>query len=307
LVAEQVFVIGSPSRQYYLLPEEKPVDDRTEVLSLRRVAARFINTDEQTGLAELDRIAADASRVIQRRYWLLCTTSAATAFATAVTLLPWLALTLNEAPGADVIGLIGLGCFGLMMAAGASWRVFQYGGLKAATPQNPVYADPEDSAARNLERLFAILQLESSPRAFYFARNGARRYVDHRYFFSKLRAAHVANDSTIRNALFGPAGFWFAPELFLEADVDKLIADAKAKPSRKGAPKQYDHTNAIIALIDHPKVRALDISKKRGNQREIIELLENWYRDRRLNVPSQSQLAPYANQILETIAKNRSS
>ena len=47
------------------------MDDRTEVLSLRRVAARFINTDEQTGLAELDRIAADASRVIQKRYWLL--------------------------------------------------------------------------------------------------------------------------------------------------------------------------------------------------------------------------------------------
>ena len=66
------------------------MDDRTEVLSLRRVAARFISTDEQTGLAELDRIAADASRVIQKRYWLLSTTSAAIAFATAVTPLPWL-------------------------------------------------------------------------------------------------------------------------------------------------------------------------------------------------------------------------
>ena len=76
------------------------MDDRKEVLPLRRVAARFINMDEQTGLAELDRIAADASRVIQKRYWLLSTTSAATAFATAVTILPWIALILNEAPDA---------------------------------------------------------------------------------------------------------------------------------------------------------------------------------------------------------------
>ncbi len=283
------------------------MDDRTEVLSLRRVAARFINTDEQTGLAELDRIAADASRDIQKRYWLLSTTSAATAFATAVTLLPWLALTLNEAPGADVIGLIGLGCFGLMMAAGASWRVFQYGGLKATTPQKPVYADPEDSAVRNLERLFAILQLESSLRAFYFARNGARRYVDHRYFFSKLRAGHVANDSTIRNALFGPVGFWFAPELFLEADVDKLIAEAKAKPKRSGVLKKYDYTGAIMSLIDHPKVRALDITKKIGNQKVIIGLLVHWYIGRRMEVPSDTQLAGYANDILAAIRKNRSS
>ena len=282
------------------------LEERTEVLPLRRVAARFINTDEQTGLAELDRITADASRAIQKRYWLWSTSFAATAFATTVTLLPGLALTFDEAPGADAVRLIGLGCSGLMIAVGASWRVFQYGGMQASTPQNPIYADPEDSAVRNLERLFAILQLETSPRAFYLTRNGTRRYVDHRYFFGKLRAAHVAKGATIRNALFGPAGLWFDRELFLEADVDKLIAEAKCKPSRKGAPKQYDHTNAIIALIDHPKVRALDISKKRGNQREIIELLEDWYRSRRLKVPSETQMAPYANQILETIAKNRS-
>ena len=283
------------------------MDDRKEVLPLRVVAARFISTDDQAGLAELDRITAEAWRVIQKRYWLLSTSFTATASATVATLLSGIALTWSETPGAEIVTLIGLGCFGSMLAVAASWRVFQYGGMKAAAPQEPAYADVEDPAVRNLERLFVILQRESTPRAFYFARNGQRRYVDHRYFFGKLRAAHVAKGDTIRNALFGPVGLWFARELFLEVDVDKLIADAKAEPNRKGAPKQYDHTNAIIALIDHPKVRALDISKKRGNQREIIELLEDWYRSRRLKVPSETQLAPYANQILETIAKNRSS
>ena len=283
------------------------MEERKEVLPLRIVAARFVDNDEQAGLAELDRIAADSSRLVQNRYLALWLALVATAISATLMLILGIVWTINEAPGADTLLIIGLACFILTMAVVASWRAFQYGGIKASAPQDAAYANPDEPAARNLERLFALLQRESTLRAFYRTKSGVRRYVDHRYFFGKLRAAHVAREGAIRSALVGPVGFWFGRELFLEADVDKLIADAKAEPSRKGAPKQYDHTNAIIALIDHPKVRALDISKKRGNQKEIIELMEDWYRGRRLKVPSQTQLAPYANQILETIAKNRSS
>jgi hypothetical protein len=283
------------------------VEERKEVLPLRIVAARFVDNDEQAGLAELDRIAADSSRLVQNRYLALWLALVATAISATLMLILGIVWTINGSPGADTLLIIGLACFILTMAVVASWRAFQYGGIKASTPQDAAYANPDEPAARNLERLFALLQRESTLRAFYQTKSGVRRYVDHRYFFGKLRAAHVAREGAIRSALVGPVGFWFGRELFLEADVDKLIADAKAEPSRKGAPKQYDHTNAIIALIDHPKVRALDISKKRGNQKEIIELMEDWYRGRRLKVPSQTQLAPYANQILETIAKNRSS
>lgn len=283
------------------------MEERKEVLPLRIVAARFVDNDEQAGLAELDRIAADSSRLVQNRYLALWLALVATAISATLMLILGIVWTSNGAPGADTLLIIGLACFILTMAVVASWRAFQYGGIKASAPQDAAYANPDEPAARNLERLFALLQRESTLRAFYRTKSGVRRYVDHRYFFGKLRAAHVAREGAIRSALVGPVGFWFGRELFLEADVDKLIADAKAEPSRKGAPKQYDHTNAIIALIDHPKVRALDISKKRGNQKEIIELMEDWYRGRRLKVPSQTQLAPYANQILETIAKNRSS
>ena len=283
------------------------MEERKEVLPLRIVAARFVDNDEQAGLAELDRIAADSSRLVQNRYLALWLALVATAISATLMLILGIVWTVNGAPGADTLLIIGLACFILTMAVVASWRAFQYGGIKASTPQDAAYANPDEPAARNLERLFALLQRESTLRAFYQTKSGVRRYVDHRYFFGKLRAAHVAREGAIRSALVGPVGFWFGRELFLEADVDKLIADAKAEPSRKGAPKQYDHTNAIIALIDHPEVRALDISKKRGNQKEIIELMEDWYRGRRLKVPSQTQLAPYANQILESIAKNRSS
>ena len=283
------------------------MEEQKEVLPLRIVAARFVDNDEQAGLVELDRIAADSSRLVQNRYLALWLALVSTAVSATLMLILGIVWTINGTPGADTLLIIGLACFILTMAVVASWRAFQYGGIKTSAPQDAAYANPDEPAARNLERLFVLLQRESTLRAFYRTKSGVRRYVDHRYFFGKLRAAHVAREGAIRSALVGPVGFWFGRELFLEADVDKLIADAKAEPSRKGAPKQYDHTNAIIALIDHPKVRLLDISKKRGNQREIIELLEDWYRSRRLKVPSETQLAPYANQILETIAKNRSS
>lgn len=283
------------------------MDNQKEVLPLRIVAARFISADDQAGLIELDRIAADASRVLQKRYWLLCVALGATVFATLITLIPGIVLTVRENPGADAVVIIGLACFLMTMAVLASWRIFQYGGIKASAPQPALYASGGDPAARNLERLFSLLQRESPLRAFYRAKNGTRRDIDHRYFFSKLRAAYVARDGTIRNALFGPVGLWFDRELFLEADVQELISDAKAEPSRAGAPRKYNYTDAIISLIEHPAVRAIDIDKRRGNQKLIVGLLEDWYRNRRCEVPSETQLSAYAKQILEAVAKNRTS
>lgn len=280
------------------------MDDHKDVLPLRRVAARFININEQVGLADLDRITANASRVIQKRYAILLTAFAIAVLATGITLIPGLLLVASETPGAEVALMVGLACFALLIAILVLWRSFQYGGLKASVPQKPVYADADDPAARNLERLFAVLQLESTPRAFYRLRNGTRRYVDERYFFGRLRAAHVSKSSTLRDALFGPAGFWFAHELYLEADIDQLITNAKARPNRTGAPKTYDYTDAVMSLIEHPSVRSLQIGK-RGNQKQIVALLEDWYHSRRAPVPSETQLSLYAKQILDVIAKNR--
>ncbi|BBE33083.1 hypothetical protein [Sphingosinicella microcystinivorans] len=280
------------------------MDDHKDVLPLRIVAARFININEQVGLAELDRITESASRVIHKRYTILLAAFAVALLATAITLIPGLLLVASETPGADVALIVGLVCFALLMAVLSVWRSFQYGGLKASKPQKAVYADADDPAARNLERLFAVLQLESTPRAFYRFRNDTRRYVDERYFFGSLRAAHVSKSSALRDSLFGPTGFWFARELFLEADIDQLITSAKARPSRTGAPKTYDYTDAVMSLIEHPFVRSLQIGK-RGNQKQIVALLEDWYHSRRRPAPSETQLSLYAKQILDVIAKNR--
>src|SRR3546814_20925133 len=117
------------------------VEDRKEVFALPIVAARFISTDNQAGLAELDRITAEAWRVIQRRYWLLSTSFTAAASATVATLLSGIAPTWSETPGAEIVTLIGLGCFGSMLVVDASWRVFQYGEIGRAAWRERVCKD----------------------------------------------------------------------------------------------------------------------------------------------------------------------
>lgn len=280
------------------------MDDRKQVLPLQVIAARFISTDEPTAVAELNRITADAYGLVQRKYWLFLTAFGATLLATALTLLPGILFTLLGVKGAEIVAYIGLVPFALMVGILGYWRILQYGGINATVPQKPVYADPDDPAVRNLECLFAWLQRESTPRAFYFTKGGARRQIDERYFFGSLRAAYVAKGSPIQDALFAPVGFWFAREIFMEADVDDLIVQAKAKPKRGGAKKTYDYTEAVMSLIEHPDIQAMDVGK-RGSQTRIVDLLEGWYRTRRVPVPSQNQLRLYAELAIEAIKRNR--
>ncbi|WP_174275017.1 hypothetical protein [Sphingomonas bacterium] len=279
------------------------MDNQKEVLPLRIIAARFISSNELEGLAELDRITADVYGLIQTKYLVWWIAFSAALFASAITLLPGIGLTLAGVKGGEIVAAIGLIPFGLLLAVVSYWRILQYGSMRASQPQKAVYANPDDPAARNLERLFALLQLETTPRAFYVTRNGVKRYINERYFFGSLRAAYVSKESPVREVLFAPIGFWFSREIFMDVDVDALIAQAKAKPNR-GAPKTYDYTDAVMSLIEHPVVRAIDVNK-RGNQTQIADLLEDWYRTKGGSIPSRTQLSLYAKLILEVIAKNR--
>ncbi len=90
----------------------------------------------------------------------------------------------------------------------------------------------------------------------------------------------------------------------MEVNVEALIEQAKAKPSRAGAPKTYDYTDAVMSLIEHPAIRSLVLGK-RGNQTMIVSLLDSWYVSKRITAPSDTQLANYAKIILAVIEKNR--
>lgn len=279
------------------------MNSQKEVLPLRVVAARFINDDELEGLARLDAITTGVHGVVGKKLLAWEIAFWALSLATFITLLPGLGMMAFDAEGGEFLVLVGFVPFALWVATIVYWRYLQYGALRANEPQTPLYADPDDPDVRNLERLFAVLQLESTPRTFYVTRNGSRREIDERYFFGSLRAAFVSRDTRVRSILFSPSGWWFSREIFMEVDVAELIDKAGAKPKR-GPNKTYDYTDAVMSLIEHPDIRAMEFPK-RGNQTKIKNLLETWYRSRRQKVPSESQLMLYAKDIVVVIENNR--
>lgn len=278
-----------------------------EVLPLRIVAAYFIDEDEQIGLVELDRITGDACRLVQKRFWVWLTAYILTLIATVPIPLSGIGLMLLGVPIGEIVTIIGVIALTLPAGVFAYWRIFQYGGMKARRPQKGVYANPNDPSVKNLERLFAELQLESEQRPFYKTKNGGRREIDETYFFGSLRAAHVAKHSPIRDMYFEPTGLWFSREIFMEVDITALLIKAKAKPNKAGPKKTYDYTDALISLIEHPTIRAMEDIRKRGNQTRISELLEHAFRLRRRSPPSHGELMRSARSIQDAIAKNRSS
>ena len=281
--------------------------NQKEILPLRIVAARFISSDEKEGLAELDRITADVYRLIQWKsffWWIVFTVML---FATILTLVPGIALSLLGNKAGELLAVIGLIIFFLLMAVLGYWRILQYGSMTANEPQKGIYANSDDPAVRNLERLFTLLQVESTLDVFYLTKDGRRQKLDEHYFFGSLRAAYVAKDRRLKDTLFAPIGFWFSRQIFMEANVADLIKQTEAKPKKPGPKKIYDYTDAVMSLIEHPAIRAMEIGT-RGNFTLVTNLLEEFYHGKRVDEPrpSRSQLELHAKVILEVISKNRS-
>jgi len=281
------------------------MDDRKEVLRLRIIAARFISTNEREGLDEIDRITADVYRRVYWQYLRLWSAFTAAASATVLIFLPGIGFALFGVEGGEVVAIIGLIPLGLLFGVLCRWRFLQYGGMTARRPQTAIYADPDDPAVRNLERFFALLQLETTPRSFYRLKNAGERHVDERYFFGTLRAALVSKEQPLRDMFFSPAGAWFSRALFMEADVAALIAQAKAKPNRAGpdrtGPKRtYEYTDAVMSLIEHPVIRRID-PRKHGSKTKIVGLLRDWYIGKRQTPPSDGQLGEYTSIIHDVL------
>lgn len=281
------------------------MDSQKEILPLRIVAARFISDNELEGLCELDRITTGAHQVVETKLLIWEVIFGALSLATFVTLLPGLGFMLFGVEGSELLAFVGLISFALWMATLVYWRYLQYGALRAVEPQMGLYANPDDPAVRNLERMFKELQLETNrSRAFYVTKYGSRRDIDERYFFGRLRAAFVSRDARVRSMLFSPTGWWFSREIFMEVDVADLIARTKVKPKR-GPKTTYDYADAVMSLIEHPAIKAMENIRKHGNQTKIVSLLRDWYIARRIPRPSDGQLTLYASAIQDVIAKNR--
>lgn len=278
-------------------------------LSLRRVAARFISHDEQKGLDELDDITREIYGIIRLKYWITIVTagSAAMLFIFSM-ILTFAAIFINSKLG-NLLCLVDI-VFGLiMLAAIGYWRCFQYGFASEPKRRKALYSPNHNDSVENLEKFFALVQSETKPRVYYYKRNGQKEYLKRQQFFGSLRALLLSEISWIREPATSRISFFESPDLYMNVDIDTLIALAKAKPSAGGAPKSHDYTDAIISIIEHPMLKAIRFNEQgkanRGAQKMIREALKSWYFQKRKRAPSDTQLNLYVNMILDAIRKNR--
>lgn len=284
-----------------------------EVLPLRRVAARFLAQTEQDGLDELDTITSALFGKIRLRYvlWLIAVSVTIALLGGAILLAVAVAFAIPAK--ADIFAICALVFAVLFGATFLAWRFFQYGVGFVSAPRVAIYPDADATSAKNLDRFFSVVQLETAPRAFFYTRSGSRRILDRRYFFGSLRALLLAEHRWVREPAFSPEGKWFGHEVLIEADVAALIAQAQAKPKpvfkSGGRPKQIDYEAILLALIEQDRLRAIKPSE-RGTESQLMELIHKLCdasddHDTNIRVPEPTELRAFSKKVLAAIAKNR--
>ena len=286
-----------------------PTPGAVEVLSLRRVAARFIAKNEQDGLDILDGVTSAVFARVRWRYqiWLFIVFVATLAFGTAIAVSVIIAIG-NAAYGNLMIGAV-LVLLLLYYAVVSSWRWFQYGIGFERKPRLARYATADSATAKNLDRFFSVMQRETTRRTFYNAGSGSQRDVSRQQFFGSLRVLMLSEHDWVREPVFSPKGMWFARELFIEDDVVALITQAQAKPKSGGRPKIYDEAAMLLAMIEHPALAAITPGKH-GAESQTMNLIRDACQADRdgasdIAVPEETQLRLLAKQVLAAIEKNR--
>jgi hypothetical protein len=154
-------------------------DDR----SLRRIAMRILDENEDQAREELDSIIQAVEDQIGRR------SSSYTWSLPVILIIPALCLiffvfaTLVSKTAANAfLGLAIVACLIPLFMAWL-WRRFQYGSGRLRKPREAIYAGASGETRQTLEKLFAYLQRESAPRAYYRNWRGTQIYLERRYSF----------------------------------------------------------------------------------------------------------------------------
>ncbi len=280
-----------------------------EILPIRLVAARFVAKVEQDGTAELETLTSNLFKTIRPRYlaWLTAIGAGAALFLLAIAYALFAAL---DGPQSGNLPMIALSIFALgWFALLAAWRWFQYGFGWARTPLPAIYANADGAISKNIDLFFGVLQRDTKLRAFYYTRIGTKSPVRRQYFFGRLRVLMLSEHDWIREPVFAPTGLWFARELYIEADVTALIAQAHAKPKAGGRPKEIDYEAIALRLIEQPGLEDIDPDKY-GAETQIMELIRsvcvaNDAGRTDLRVPEGTELRKFAKKIHAAIQKNR--
>lgn len=184
--------------------------------------------------------------------------------------------------------------------------VHQYGWKRPDAPLGLPHAPDQ-----YFDEFLSFLQKESGPRAFYVSRFGRRPvFLTRQQFFGKLRYFLFSEHSAERAMVMRfRSGFSVPADIFLHRDkVDAILATRKTR--RQGGPgrnSKYRYTDAVIALIGDPQLNALDLRDRAESVRAVKDSLEAWFKDRADasgDMPRRDQLAPFAEKIVDHLAKN---
>ena len=286
-----------------------PASSGIEILSLRRVAARCIAKNEQDGLDTLDAITAALFGQIRWRYrlWMSAVFVATIVFGSAITVS--VVIAIDEPTHGNLMVASVLILLFLYYCVLSSWRWYQYGLGFERKIQSAIYAAADAATTKNLDRLFSVMQLETTRQAFWRTRSGNRHEVSRQQFFGCLRLLMLSEHDWVRERLFSPRGMWFSRELLIEDDVAALIAQTQAKPKAGGRPKVYDEAAILLAIIENPALAAI-ATGKHGAETHVMNIIRDACQADRdgasdIAVPEDTVLRALAKQILTAIEKNR--
>ena len=200
---------------------------------------------------------------------------------------------IDRAASAAVIALLAIAA-----CVAASWRHFQYGLGIAEKKRTPVYGSSRRSTVETLEKLFDYLGRRTAPAAYYYDRKGTRRPVHRRHFYGRLRGLLLSEVASDRAIVLPPHGFWFSAQIFVDAEPEEIIRALKVRPNSGGRPKEHDYEAMLLALIEHPALRAIN-PEEYGAESAVMDLVRGRCEpsddhDNDIRVPENTRLREFA-------------
>jgi hypothetical protein len=282
-------------------------DDR----SIRRIALRILNEDEDQSREELDGVIQAVEDQIERRssFYTWSVPLILTFPALGLVVAMFATLVSGTAANAFLAMTIVACLIPLVMAW--LWHRFQYGSGRLRKPREAIYADAGKETRETLEKLFAYLQRESAPRAYYRNWRGNKRYLERRYSFGSLRVLLLSEFASVRALCLSPSGSRISGAIKLDGDPDEVVKKLDIKPKRKGGKgtkRTYPYDDAAIAMFGDPRADELDLS----DQEKATLALRRWMLDWLKANPDESARVPdidagplitNANKIFEQLKK----
>lgn len=283
-------------------------DDR----SLRRIALRILNEDERQAQDEVDEVIQGIDGYLGTQSRLYAWPIPITIVFPVFFLIMSRLASLYSATWENILfGIALLACF-LPFGILWYWRRDQYGSGRLWKPREAIYADASDETRETLERLFAYLRLDSSPKIYCLDRKGVKQSLDRGYVSGSLRVLLLSNFAAVRALCLSPDGKRISEVIKVDADPDEVIKALGIKPKRAGGPGRnikYAYAEAIFDLRGDPRLDTLDLTDEAGAARSITDWLLEWFQSAAnvsADVPDRKLLIPYARKIFNHLKKRPS-